>query len=102
PSLDLCDLHSFPTRRSSDLDGMLYAQVGEFHNDQRAQNMSSTDGKMLRMNPDGSAPTDNPFGNLVYAWGIRNAFGFDFDPSNNRDRKSTRLNSSHQIISYAV
>jgi len=40
---------------------------------------------MLRMNPDGSVPSDNPFpGSLVWALGIRNAFGFDFDPSNAR------------------
>src|SRR5207244_8871391 len=102
PSLDLCDLHSFPTRRSSDLDGMLYAQVGEFHNDQRAQNISSTDGKMLRMNPDGSVPTDNLFGNLVYAWGIRNAFGFDFDPSNNRLIATEAGPTSHDEINIIV
>ena len=66
-------------------DGKLYAQVGEFHHDSQAQNMGTTDGKMLRMNPDGSVPTDNPFsGSFVYALGIRNAFGFDFDPSNGR------------------
>jgi aldose sugar dehydrogenase len=66
-------------------DGKLYAQVGEFHNDPQSQNMSSTNGKILRMNPDGSVPSDNPFpGSLVWALGIRNAFGFDFDPSNNR------------------
>ena len=83
-------------------DGMLYAQVGEFHNDQRAQNMSSTDGKMLRMNPDGSVPTDNPFGNLVYAWGIRNAFGFDFDPSNNRLIATEAGPTSHDEINIIV
>lgn len=66
-------------------DGKLYAQVGEFHQGQQAQNQSSTDGKMLRMNPDGSVPADNLFpGSLVYAWGVRNAFGFDFDASNGR------------------
>jgi len=66
-------------------DGKLYAQVGEFHQGPQAQNQTSTDGKMLRMNPDGSVPTDNPFpGSFVYAWGIRNAFGFDFDASNGR------------------
>src|SRR5712692_149981 len=66
-------------------DGKLYAQVCEFHQSQRSQDQSVTDGKMLRMNPDGAVPNDNPFpGSLVYATGIRNAFGFDFDPSNNR------------------
>ncbi len=83
-------------------DGMLYAQVGEFHNDQRAQNISSTDGKMLRMNPDGSVPADNLFGNLVYAWGIRNAFGFDFDPSNNRLIATEAGPTSHDEINIIV
>ena len=66
-------------------DGKLYAQVGEFHQDQQAQNQTSITGKILRMNPDGSVPSDNPnAGGLDYAWGIRNGFGFDFDPSNGR------------------
>ena len=66
-------------------DGKLYAVVGEFHQDQQAQNQTSMTGKMLRMNPDGSVPSDNPIpGSLDYAWGIRNSFGFDFDTSNNR------------------
>ena len=66
-------------------DGKLYAMVGEFHQDQQAQNQTSMTGRMLRMNPDGSAPIDNPTpGSLDYASGIRNSFGFDFDSSNNR------------------
>jgi len=66
-------------------DGKLYAMVGEFHQGQQAQNQTSMTGKMLRMNSDGSVPSDNPFpGSLDYALGIRNSFGFDFDSSNNR------------------
>jgi glucose/arabinose dehydrogenase len=66
-------------------DGKLYAMVGEFHQGQQAQNQTSMTGKMLRMNADGSVPSDNPFpGSLDYAFGIRNSFGFDFDSSNNR------------------
>src|SRR5207245_6802009 len=66
-------------------DGKLYAMVGEFHQDQQSQNQGSMTGKMLRMNPDGSVPSDNPTaGSLDYASGIRNSFGFDFDSSNNR------------------
>ena len=66
-------------------DGKLYAQVGEFHQSSQAQNQGTMDGKVLRMNPDGSVPSDNPFaGSLVWALGIRNAFGFDFDSSNGR------------------
>jgi glucose/arabinose dehydrogenase len=66
-------------------DGKLYAQVGEFHQSSDAQNQGVMEGKMLRMNPDGSVPSDNPFpGSGVWALGIRNAFGFDFDTSNGR------------------
>ena len=66
-------------------DGKLFAMVGEFHQGQQAQNQSSMTGKMLRMNPDGSVPSDNPTaGSLDFAFGIRNSFGFDFDSSNNR------------------
>jgi len=66
-------------------DGKLYAMVGEFHQGQQAQNQTSMTGKMLRMNSDGTVPSDNPFpGSLDYALGIRNSFGFDFDLSNNR------------------
>ena len=63
-------------------DGKLYVQVGEFAVPSLSQDLSSNAGKILRMNPDGSAPTNNPFkGSLVYAYGIRNAFGMDFDPN---------------------
>lgn len=51
-------------------------------------------GVILRLNDDGSTPTDNPFFNIpsnlsgeaaanikkVFAYGIRNSFGMDFDP----------------------
>ena len=81
-------------------DGKLYAMVGEFHQDQQAQNKGSMTGKMLRMNPDGSVPNDNPTaGSLDYASGIRNSFGFDFDPSNNRlIATMPGLNSDDKIL----
>src|SRR4051794_15806439 len=48
-------------------DGKLYAGVGETGNLSLAQDRSSLNGKILRMNPDGSVPSDNPFpGSLVY------------------------------------
>src|SRR2546421_4696392 len=81
-------------------DGKLYAMVGEFHQDQQAQNQGSMTGKMLRMNPDGSVPSDNPTaGSLDYASGVRNSFGFDFDPSNNRlIATMPGLNSDDKIL----
>ena len=46
-----------------------------------AQDLSSVKGKILRMTDSGGVPAGNPYGNLVFAYGFRNVFGFDFDPS---------------------
>ena len=68
-------------------DGKLYAAVGENANGANAQSMNNLLGKMLRINPDGSIPTDNPFfttaaGNnrAIWALGLRNPFTFAFNP----------------------
>jgi glucose/arabinose dehydrogenase len=64
-------------------DGMLYAIVGDGHDSANAQTVSSSDlrGKILRMTPDGKAPPDDPIaGTRIYAFGIRNSYGFTFDP----------------------
>jgi len=51
----------------------------------RAQDPSTYLGKMLRMNTDGSAPSDNPFVgvagslDLIWATGLRNPWRFSFD-----------------------
>jgi glucose/arabinose dehydrogenase len=66
-------------------DGMLYAVVGEGHDASNAQDLSDNDtGKILRMTPDGGVPNDNPFNSRIYAYGIRNSFGFAFDPRTGR------------------
>src|SRR3712207_7577444 len=75
----------------------------------------SRSGKILRIRPDGSVPADNPFpGSPVWSYGHRNVQGLAFDSTGqlwatefgqstwDEDRKSTRLNSSHANISYAV
>src|ERR671937_64525 len=63
-------------------DGKLYVTVGENHIANEAQSTSSLRGKVLRYNPDGSVPSDNPFGanNPVWAIGLRNPFGLAFSP----------------------
>jgi glucose/arabinose dehydrogenase len=63
-------------------DGMLYAIVGDGHGSTNAQDLSNNDlGKILRMTPTGQVPGTNPReGSLIYAYGIRNSFGFAFDP----------------------
>src|SRR5690606_21909664 len=49
-------------------DGALYATVGDAGRPERAQDLDSRNGKILRLNPDGSVPGDNPFpGSLVYS-----------------------------------
>ncbi len=71
-------------------DGKLYAVVGENANIALAQNLMSPMGKVLRMNPDGTPPTDNPFygsltaDNLIYSYGHRNMFGLAFHPVTGR------------------
>ena len=62
-------------------DGKLYATVGEAHGDGAAQQLGNPAGKVLRMNPDGSVPNDNPFsGSRIWSYGLRNSIGLDFDP----------------------
>ena len=65
-------------------DGFLYAAVGEHGNAANAQTISGNTnlaGKVLRLNPNGQVPADNPFpGSYVWAYGMRNSFGFAFDP----------------------
>lgn len=60
-------------------DGMLYASTGDAENDGLAQKTSSLNGKILRLEPNGDVPGDNPFGNYVWSYGHRNPQGLAFD-----------------------
>jgi glucose/arabinose dehydrogenase len=61
-------------------DGKLYVGTGETGDTGLAQDRSSLNGKILRLNPDGSVPADNPFrGSAVYSLGHRNVQGLAFD-----------------------
>jgi glucose/arabinose dehydrogenase len=66
-------------------DGKLYVAVGENAVGSNAQTLANRLGKMLRINADGSIPSDNPFFNTatglnrsIWALGLRNPFTFAF------------------------
>lgn len=72
-------------------DGKLYVTTGESSHPDWAQDFYSLLGKVLRMNKDGSIPTDNPFYNVltdslryIYALGLRNPFAADIHPVTGR------------------
>ena len=65
-------------------DGSLLVSVGEgFEYREQAQALDSELGKLLRIHPDGAAPSDNPFPEKaprVYSYGHRNPQGLAVDP----------------------
>ncbi len=62
-------------------DGMLYAVVGDIDISEISQDLSHVAGSILRYEPDGSVPDDNPFpGSPIYANGLRSPFGLAFQP----------------------
>ncbi len=61
-------------------DGLLYIGTGDATDQQAAQDPSRPNGKILRINPDGSIPDANPFaGSPVYSYGHRNVQGLGWD-----------------------
>src|SRR5690606_26644823 len=61
-------------------DGMLYVTVGDAGQRNLAQRMDSLGGKILRIEPDGGIPADNPFpGSPIYSLGHRNPQGLAWD-----------------------
>lgn len=63
-------------------DNTMYVTMGDVKDNSAPQNPTSLLGKVLRMNLDGSVPSDNPTsGSLVYTLGHRNAQGIVQTPS---------------------
>jgi glucose/arabinose dehydrogenase len=77
-------------------DGKLYVGVGENANGANAQSLSNRLGKILRINSDGTIPSDNPASfpgitgstsganRAIWAVGLRNPFTFAFQPGTTR------------------
>lgn len=72
-------------------DGKLYIGVGDSAEFTVAQELTNTKGKILRINPDGSIPADNPFyaqttgvNQAIWALGLRNPFSIAFQPGTGR------------------
>ncbi|HKI06636.1 MAG TPA: PA14 domain-containing protein [Thermoanaerobaculia bacterium] len=72
-------------------DGKLYIAVGENANSANSQTLGNLLGKILRINKDGSIPTDNPFftsavgtNRAIWSLGLRNPFTFSFQPGTGR------------------
>ncbi len=62
-------------------DGTLYLTAGERHQGAPAQDRATTLGKIVRINPDGSIPADNPFADgrrEIWSLGHRNPYGLVF------------------------
>lgn len=61
-------------------DGKLYITTGDATDRELAQDLDSLAGKILRVNDDGSIPSDNPFpGSAVWSYGHRNPQGIAWD-----------------------
>ncbi|HXJ55053.1 MAG TPA: PQQ-dependent sugar dehydrogenase [Verrucomicrobiae bacterium] len=87
------------------LDGKLYIGAGENGRGDNAQTLSNLLGKLLRINADGSIPTDNPFygsasgrNRAIWALGLRNPFTFAVQPGSGRIFVNDVGNSAREEI----
>jgi len=63
-------------------DHTLLMTAGDLGNASNAQNLNSLQGKILRLNLDGSVPADNPFpDSYIYTYGNRNTQGLALGPN---------------------
>src|SRR5207244_12645498 len=96
------DLHTFPTRRSSDL-GIAMASIGTAAaGATRRSTHPITNDDLAQLRGEHEPPCVSIYLPLQRAYPDRHQGPVRYRNLVEEDRKSTRLNSSHQIISYAV
>jgi glucose/arabinose dehydrogenase len=87
-------------------DGKLYITTGDATQRDLAQDINNLAGKILRINPDGSIPEDNPFPNLpVYSYGHRNPQGIDWFDNlmfSSEHGPSGELGYAHDEINFII
>ena len=90
-------------------DGRLYIAVGENANSANSQSFTTTLGKLLRINPDGSIPSDNPFlgqttgmNQAIWARGLRNPFNFAIDRTNGRIHLNDVGENTWEEVNHAI
>ncbi len=77
----------FGSRMAFGPDGKLYVSVGDRGQDDKAQNLANHNGAVLRLNDDGSVPSDNPFVgqanalSSTFSYGHRNPQGMAVHPT---------------------
>lgn len=80
----------FGSRLAFDRQGYLFVTLGERNDKTRAQRLDGLQGKVVRINADGSVPADNPFvgkGNVdpaIWSYGHRNPQSAAIDPRSGR------------------
>jgi glucose/arabinose dehydrogenase len=89
-------------------DGKLWATMGDAGNGTNAQNPNSLNGKVLRVNSDGTIPADNPViagargQSAVYTWGNRNPQGLTFEPGTGRVFEVEHGDATHDEVNILV
>jgi glucose/arabinose dehydrogenase len=89
-------------------DGKLWITMGDANNSANAQNPNSLNGKVLRVNKDGSIPTDNPIlpgaagRTAAYTMGHRNPQGITFEPGTGRAFEVEHGANTHDEINILV
>jgi glucose/arabinose dehydrogenase len=89
-------------------DGKLWITMGDAGNGTNAQNPNRLNGKVLRVNGDGTIPGDNPIlpgataRTAVYTWGNRNPQGLTFEPGSGRPFEVEHGDSTHDEINILV